>query len=73
LIGGWNIFYVSLGPKIFILKLIGGQIIFNSHWILKDEEAIGQGEQAQGKVIEAYQGKEECLVLWKRERKRMNM
>jgi len=40
LIGGWNIFYVSLGPRIFILKSIGGQIIFNSHWLLKDEEAI---------------------------------
>jgi hypothetical protein len=33
-------FGVSLGPGIFILKSIGGQIIFNSHWLLKDEEAI---------------------------------
>jgi hypothetical protein len=40
LIGGWNIFCVSLGPRIFILKSIGGQIIFNFHWFLKDEEAI---------------------------------
>jgi len=40
LIGGWNFFCVSLGPIIFILKSIGGQIIFNSHWLLKDEEAI---------------------------------
>jgi hypothetical protein len=31
---------VSLGPRIFILKSIGRQIIFNSHWLLKDEEAI---------------------------------
>jgi hypothetical protein len=29
-----------LGPRIFILKLIRGQIILNSHWLLKDEEAI---------------------------------
>jgi len=40
LIGGWNIFCVSLGPRILILKSIGGQIIFNFHWLLKDEEAI---------------------------------
>jgi len=40
LIGGWNIFCVSLAPKILILKSIGGQIILNSHWLLKDEEAI---------------------------------
>ncbi len=33
-------FCVSLGPKIFILKSIRGQIILNSHWLLKDEEAI---------------------------------
>jgi hypothetical protein len=40
LIGGWNLFNVSLGPRILILKSIGGQIIFNSHGLLKDEEAI---------------------------------
>ncbi len=40
MIEGWNIFCVSLGPRIFILKSIGGQIILNSHWFLKDEEAI---------------------------------
>jgi hypothetical protein len=33
-------FYVSLGPRILILKSIGQQIILNSHWLLKDEEAI---------------------------------
>jgi hypothetical protein len=33
-------FYVSLGPRIFILKSIRGQIILNSHWLLKDEEAF---------------------------------
>jgi len=33
-------FCVSLGPKILILKSIGGQIILNSRWLLKDEEAI---------------------------------
>ncbi len=36
----WNIFCVSLGPRIFILKSIGGQIILNSHWLLKDEKTI---------------------------------
>ncbi len=40
MIGGWNIFCVSLGPRILILKSIRGQIILNSHWLLKDEEAI---------------------------------
>jgi hypothetical protein len=40
LIGGWNIFYVSLGPRIPILKSIGRQINFNSRWLLKEEEAI---------------------------------
>jgi hypothetical protein len=29
-----------LGPRILILKSIGGQIILNSHWLLKDEGAI---------------------------------
>jgi hypothetical protein len=33
-------FCVSLSPRILILKSIGGQIIFNSNWFLKDEEAI---------------------------------
>jgi len=33
-------FCVSLGPKILILKSIGRQIILNSRWLLKDEEAI---------------------------------
>jgi hypothetical protein len=33
-------FCVSLGPRILILKSIGGQIILNSRWLLKDEEAI---------------------------------
>jgi hypothetical protein len=40
LIRGWNIFCVSLNPRIFTLKSIGRQIIFNFHWFLKDEEAI---------------------------------
>jgi len=40
LIGGWNIFCVLLGPRILILKSIGGQIILNSHWLLKDEKVI---------------------------------
>ncbi len=37
------------------------------------EASIGQGEQAQGKVMEAYQGREEYLVLGERERRRMNV
>ncbi len=32
--------FISLGPRIFILKSIGGHIILNFHWFLKDEEAI---------------------------------
>jgi hypothetical protein len=45
LIGGWNIFCVSLGPRILILKSIGGQIILNSHWLLKDEGSIDWRER----------------------------
>jgi len=37
-------FCVSLGPKILIVKSIEGQIIFNSHWLLKDEKAIDYRE-----------------------------
>jgi hypothetical protein len=33
-------FNVSLGIKILILNSIGKQIIFYSHWFLKDEEAM---------------------------------
>jgi hypothetical protein len=40
LIGGWNAFSVSLGTIILILLSIGGQIIFDFHWFLKDEEAM---------------------------------
>jgi hypothetical protein len=32
--------FISLGPKILILKSIGGHIIFNFHWFLKDKGAI---------------------------------
>jgi hypothetical protein len=71
LIGGWNIFCVSLGPKILILKAIGGQIILNSHWLLKDEEAIDWGKgfrnlkgsrgTSSRKVREVYQGERSIL------------
>ncbi len=37
------------------------------------EASIGQGKQAQGKVMEAYQGGEEYLVLGEGERRRMNV
>jgi len=36
------------------------------------ETSIRQGEQAQGKVMEAYQGRDEYLVLGEGERKKMN-
>jgi hypothetical protein len=37
------------------------------------ETSIRQREQVQGKVMEAYQGREEYLVLGEGERKRMNV
>ncbi len=37
------------------------------------EVSIGQGEQAQGKVMEAYQKRKEYLVLGEGERRRMNV
>jgi hypothetical protein len=59
-------FNVSLGPRILILKSIGGQIIINFHWLLNDEEAIdwregfrsfkGSKGTSSRKVKEAYQG-----------------
>ncbi len=40
----------------------------------KDFEAsIGQGEQVQGKVMEAYQGREQYFVLGEGKRKRKNV
>jgi hypothetical protein len=40
----------------------------------KDFKApIGQGEQTQGKVMEAYQRREEYLVWEEEERRRMNV
>jgi hypothetical protein len=40
LIRGLNPLSVSLGIRILILNSIGRQIIFDSHWFLKDEEAM---------------------------------
>jgi hypothetical protein len=40
LIGGWNISYVSLGPRILILISIGWPFILKFSLALKDEEAI---------------------------------
>ncbi len=40
MIGEWNILSVSLGIRILILNSIGEKIIFDSHWFMKDEEAI---------------------------------
>jgi hypothetical protein len=64
-------FCVSLGPRILILKSIGGKIILNSHWLLKDEEAIdwregfrslkGSWGTSSRKIKEAYQGEKRML------------
>jgi hypothetical protein len=72
-----------LGPRILILKSIEGQIIHYSHWFLKDEEVIHWREGFQNfhwsretnsrKVMEAYQGREESVVLVEREGKKMNV
>jgi hypothetical protein len=77
-------FCVSLGPKILILKSIGGQINFNSRWLLKDEEAIdwrrgfrsfhwARGTSSK-KVMETFQGRRESLgwgvfVFWEKKKK----
>jgi hypothetical protein len=45
LIGGWNLFNVSLGIKNFILNFIGRQIILSSHWFMKDGRAIDWRER----------------------------
>ncbi len=64
-------FLCLIGPKNSHPKSIGGQIIFNSHWLLKDEEAIDWGEgfrslkgsrgTSSRKVKEAYQGERSIL------------
>jgi hypothetical protein len=41
----WNLFNVSLRTKILILNFIGGQIIVNFHWFIKDERAIDWRER----------------------------
>ncbi len=40
MIGEWNLPHVSLGIKILILNSIGGKIILDFHWFMKDEETI---------------------------------
>jgi hypothetical protein len=45
LIGEWNLLSVSLGIKILILNSIGEKIILDSHWFMKDEEAIDWRER----------------------------
>jgi len=37
------------------------------------EASIRQGEQTQGKIMDAYHGREEYLVLGEAERRRMNV
>ncbi len=62
-----------MGIKIFILNSIGGQITIDSHWFMKDEEAIdwregfsttsiGQGKKAQGRIMESL-GEKSFLVF----------
>jgi hypothetical protein len=76
LIGGWNLFSVSLGPKILILKSIGRQIILNSYWLLKDEEAIDwrgrfpsfhwtkgtSSRRGHGRLTKCVEGVQEFLI-----------
>jgi hypothetical protein len=71
---------VYLGPRIFILKSIGGQIILNSHWLLKDEEAIDWKERfrsLKGNTLKEGEGglpKREEYVVWRKgKRRRMNV
>jgi hypothetical protein len=79
LIGEWSLPCVSLGIRILILISIKEKIILDSHWFMKDEGAIdwrkdfqtsiGQGEQAQGGVLEAYRGERgiSCVLGKKKE------
>jgi hypothetical protein len=45
MIEGWNLIIISLGIKIFILNSIEGQVIIDSHWFMKDEEATDWRER----------------------------
>ncbi len=74
----------SLGIRILILISIGEKVILDSHWFMKDEGAIdweegfptsiGQGEQSQGGVLEAYQEREGYLVFsWKEKEEKESM
>jgi hypothetical protein len=47
LIGEWKFFCVSLGIRILIQNSIGEKIILDSHWFMKDEEAIDWREGFQ--------------------------
>ncbi len=81
LIGEWNLPRVSLGIRILILISIGEKTILDFHWFMNDEGAIdwregfptsiGQGEQSQGGVLEAYRRERGVsCVLWKERRRR---
>jgi hypothetical protein len=85
LIRGWNFFGVSLGLRILIQKLIRRQIILNSHWLLKDEEAIDwrgrfpsfhwirgtSSRKGHGRLIKWVDGV--CFFGPKEERRRRNV
>jgi hypothetical protein len=73
-----------LGIRILILNYIGGKIILDSHWFMKDEEAIdwgegfptsiGQGEQVQGGVMGGLRKKMWYLVcFFEGKRRRMSV
>jgi hypothetical protein len=47
LIGEWTLLSVSLGIRILILNSIREKIILDSHWFMKDEEAIDWKEGFQ--------------------------
>ncbi len=81
MIGGWNPLTVSLGIRIFILNSIGGKIILDSHWFLKDERdkfsqltldkenkfKEGSGKAWQQEFVEVFF----CVIFLGEERRRM--
>jgi len=83
LIGGWNIFFVSLGPRIFILKSIGGQIILNFYWLLKMrrpliggedfELPLGKGNKLKERSWKLTKEQEGSFLGWGKEKKKKGM
>jgi hypothetical protein len=83
LIGKWNLLSVSLGIKIFILNSIGEKIILDSHWFMKDDEAIDWREGFQyfhwtrGISLRKGQGglprRRSVCVFFRKRRRRMSV